>query len=148
MNSSMYGHVCPSHLSLSLEKYGLFKSPTERQVASQFQEQTYYGIFLSRNCVLKFRGFVLFKMSVRVNVLSLFLFYVSYFVTSISARCRRGGYVAFYFLLLWNLLFRCYRFGVVFFDVFHTASKYAEGEFFDQCLVVCQLKFTALLRRF
>lgn len=85
-------------------------------------------------------------MSVRVNILSLFLFYVSFEITSISVRCRRVWYVAFYFLSPWNLLFRCYRFGVVFLDTFHIGSKCAEGKFFDQCLVICQLKFTALRR--
>lgn len=29
---------------------------------------------------------------------------------------------------------------------YHVASKCAEGKFFDRCLVICQLKFTALRR--
>lgn len=38
------------------------------------------------------------------------------------------------------------RFGAVFLAIFCIANKCAEGTLFDQHLVICQLKFTALLR--
>lgn len=46
-----------------------------------------------------------------------------------------------------TFLFWCYRFGVVFLAAFCIADECAEGKFSDQYLVICQLKFTALLRR-
>lgn len=126
MNSSM----CKPCLSQSsephyiLEKCGLFESPTDREVASEFQEQTYHGIFLSRNrCNIQM--LCLFK-SMRVSLIPV----PSCQLWKLPSLLDTGGDVAFFFLSTLNFLFRCYRFDGVFRDVFHVVSKCAEGKFF------------------